>query len=73
MILVLTAIISFGLMSLALGVIASTMRQYGFAILMALAGERRFELVQSQPRIRRVVRFRERSVSMAQQPMRAAA
>lgn len=73
MVLVLTAIISFCLLSLSLALIAITLHGSGAAILSALAGEARFELAKSKPHVRRAVRVRNQKVSFAPPLMRVAA
>jgi hypothetical protein len=73
MVLVLTAMTSFGLLMLAIGFIAMTLRDSGTAVMAALAGESQFIPVQSTPRVRRMVRFRTQSGSVVPLQMRAAA
>jgi hypothetical protein len=72
MILLLSAMTSFGLIIFGAGFIVLTLRDSGTAVLSALAGEVRFIPVQSVTPARRVVRIRMQPVVSAQ-PMRAAA
>jgi hypothetical protein len=72
MILLLSAMTSFGLIIFGGGLIVLTLRDSGSAVLAALAGEVRFIPVQSVTPARRVVRIRMQSVAPVQL-MRAAA
>ncbi|CAN5297467.1 hypothetical protein BH09PSE3_BH09PSE3_08130 [soil metagenome] len=72
MVLLLTAMTSFGFMVFGIGLIAHILRHSGAAVLAALAGEARFPVVQTAPRIRRAARFRTQKMMPSPQ-MRAAA